>query len=343
LFSTKALTGKEENRMMVLRGDKKIENFVVTIFFCFFLSAFNSAYGAWEPEVKFLTVFAGTPGGGWQASGAMVANLISEAIPQIKTTIGPGGAEVNCKTLEGGRGMIGLGMAGTEAQAYYGLPPFDKPHRRLRHLVSLSRQPHYWIVRMDSDITKIDDLKNRSVAPGKQGQVTCTLSLEILKAYGMTPESIKANGGMVHFLGTGDRGDMLRDKHIEAMGVMGPFNEPLLQDLSLTPGIRLIGLDEDKANKVIAANKGLIKMIVPKGTLKGQKEDKLILATLNTLMVRDDMSEELAYRITKAILEGAHRFKEIGWEILPTREGVLSGNEIPVHPGAMRYIKESLK
>jgi hypothetical protein len=323
----------------------KVKKAGILMLSVFFLVAWglDSASGAWEPEVKFLTVFAGTPGGTWQAPGAMVANLISEEIPQIKTTIGPGGGEVNCKTLEGGRGMIGLGMAGTEAQAYYGLPPFDKPYKRLRHLISLYRFPHFWIARMDSDITKIEDMKNKSISPGKQGQVTTRLGLEILKAYGMTPESIKANGGMVHFLGTGDRGDMLRDKHIEAMSQQGLLNDPLIQDLSLNPGIRMIGLDEDKANKVIAANKGLVKMIVPKGTLKGQNEDKLILATVNTLMVRDDMSEELAYRITKAVLERAHRFKEIGVEIFTTKEGVLTGNEIPVHPGAMRYIQEKLK
>jgi len=80
---------------------------------------------------------------------------------------------------------------------------------------------------------------------------------------------------------------------------------------------------------------------IPKGTYAGVDQDVSVAAATNLLVVHERMDEELAYQITKLMLErtadlvAVHKAaKEI------TLKSAVVGSPVPFHPGALRYYKE---
>ena len=296
----------------------------------------------WQPKIKYLTVYDGTLGGGWHPVATLTSEIIHEAIPQISAKPGPGGGVANAKKLQAGGGKIGMCLSNTQAQAYKGLGTFGKPHTDLRHMISLYNLPHVWIVRKDSDLTSFAQLADKNISTGKVGQTTFVLGQAILKAYGVTLDSIKAKGGVVHILGDRERVNMLKDKHIDAMSLMAPLNHANFLSLKVMPGIRLLSIDKDKLKTIIDSTPGIAELVIPKGTFqKDQKADVYSISAVTTLICRADLEDELVYRITKAVVENQKRYTQyVPDDIKLMHIKPLHANMLPVHPGAMRYFKE---
>jgi len=314
-------------------------------FVCFTLSmivmAFAVANAEWKPEIKYLTVYSGTLGGGWHPIGALTGEIIHEAIPEIITTPGPGGGVANAKVVETGTGVMGMCMSNTQYEAYQGLSPFEKPYKNIRHLISLYIFPHVWIVRKDSDIRSFDQLKDKRISTGKPGQTTFVMGQSLLKLFGLTFESIRASGGVVSNLGDGERVNMLVDKNLDAISLMAPISHANFLSMKMRPGIRLLSINKEKLDKYIQENPGTIVYDIPRKTFeKDQEEDIQTAATVTTLICRADLSNELVYRITKAIVEKQSKYLQY----VPAQDLIISkplwGNMIPIHPGAERYYRE---
>jgi hypothetical protein len=271
----------------------------------------------------------------------LTAEIVKKAIPQLSTKPGPGGGVANAKKLEGGQGRIGMCLSNTQVQAYKGMSPFKKPHKNLRHIISMYQLPFIWIVRKDSGITSLKDLGDKRISPAKVGQTTYVLSQASLKAYGITFDSIKANGGIVQILGDKERVNMLKDKHVDAIACMWPLNHANFLSLQMMPGIRLVSMDKPHIKKIMASTPGIAELEIPKGTFqKDQKKDAYSISAVTTLIGRADVDDELVYRIVKAMVEAQERYHKYvpASDIAMTTP--LVGNTIPVHPGAMRYFKE---
>jgi len=302
----------------------------------------TSAYAEWKPKIKYLIVYNGSLGGGWHAIATKTSDLIQKAIPELSTTSGPGGSIANAKHLQSGKGRLGMCLSGVSAQAYKGTGVFEKPCKNLRHVVSMYNRPAVWIVRKDSDITSFDQLGDKSIAPGKRNQGIWPMAVETFKAYGMDLESQRERGGVLHLLGDRERVNMLKDRHIDAMMLSAPLNHANFLDLKMMPGIRLLSIDKDKVKKVAESIPGTAVLKIPKGSFQpNQKEDVYALASVTTLICRDDVEDELIYRIARVVVENHNSY--VGF--VPSKDLVmhtepLRANMIPVHPGAMRYFKE---
>jgi TRAP transporter TAXI family solute receptor len=80
---------------------------------------------------------------------------------------------------------------------------------------------------------------------------------------------------------------------------------------------------------------------IPKGMYKGVDEDVPVAAATNLLIVNEKMSEELAYQITKLILERTPELVAVHKAAVEiTLKNAVVGSPIPFHPGALRYYKE---
>ncbi|KPK93763.1 MAG: hypothetical protein AMJ94_02550 [Deltaproteobacteria bacterium SM23_61] len=312
--------------------------------FVVFLSVLLIAVAAnaeWKPKMSYLTVYNGSLGGGWHPVASLTAEIIHQAIPALTTKPGPGGGVANAKLLQGGGGQVGMCLSNTQVQAYQGVKPFDKPHKEIRHLISMYSLPFVWVVRKESKINSLADLADKKISPAKVGQTTYVLSQATLKAYGITFDSIKAKGGVVNILGDRERVNMLKDKHLDAIACMFPLNHANFLNLKVSPGIKLLSMDQKHIQKILDATPGIAELVVPKGTFdEDQKEDVHSIMAVTTLICRADLDEELVYRIAKAVAENQKKYHQY----VPAKDMAMNtpliGNMIPVHPGAMRYFKE---
>ena len=83
------------------------------------------------------------------------------------------------------------------------------------------------------------------------------------------------------------------------------------------------------------------RFVIPAGTYPGQEEDWNTMAQPNFLAVRDDVSEEFVYLLTKTIYENLPFLQAIHKATnAMSLERALAGLPVPLHPGAARYYRE---
>jgi len=299
------------------------------------------AKAEWKPSIEFLSVYSGSLGGGWHPVGALTAEIIHEEIPALITKVAPGGGTANPSTIQRKDGLLGMTFTGTAVQARKGLGKFKKPHPDIRHVISMYSIPFWWVVLRKSDINSVADLYNKNISPGRVGQTGLTIATETLKAYNLTFDSIKKAGGTVSLLGDKERFNMLRDRHLNSMSGLLSLSQSGLQELRISPGVRLIGSDDEHIKIVQKAVPGLAKFVVPAGTFdKYQKEELKTVSAVTCLVAHKDLEDEIVYRVVEAMIKNMKRYNTYFSMQDNSMSRPLAGNNIPVHPGAMKYYKE---
>ncbi len=325
----------------------KKKTIAISLCFLFGLISWGFIPGVAEAKTNYIRVGATSPGSFWYVVGARVADLFNHKIPNTKASLVPGGSVANPRSVA--RGEIELGMTWTNNSylCYNGLPPYKKAYPNIRFIGAAQIAMLQCVARRDSNVYSYKDLSNKRINPLKIGWGTRVAIEIILKHYGMTFESIKKKGGVVHGLGHSDGMAMMQDGKLDVLWAFGGLN-PHVISLAENPGIRLIGLDENIADKAIADPRlrGMFKTTWPKGVYKGCDEDVPTIGVLEAYVVNENMPDDIAYQITKVLYESSELQDVYKGSIkrgLPSAfniEHAHLGAVIPVHPGAKRYFQE---
>ncbi|MBW1696553.1 MAG: TAXI family TRAP transporter solute-binding subunit [Deltaproteobacteria bacterium] len=296
------------------------------------------AYG----KVKFIRMVSGPEGGSWYPLGVAMMQLVEKAIPGVSTSNGPGGGVGNCKSIQRGHADLGWSYTHTAYNAYNGKGKFKKKHDKIRHLMSLYPGVFQMAVPRKSDIRRVEDLYNKRIVPGKVGFTGTAIAEIVLKAYGISFDSIKKNGGSVSFVGYADSAALMKDGHSDCFMAVTSCPQATLIDLNFRPGIRFLGIDDEHIKKIRQLEPGLMPTVIPKTAYKGMTEDVPTVGTVTNIIVSADLSEDLVYQIVKAIYAGFPELAKVKKKAIEDSDPrkALLGNNIPVHPGAMRYYKE---
>ncbi len=187
-----------------------------------------------------------------------------------------------------------------------------------------------------SDINSIEDLRGKRVSVGDIGSGCEFNARQILEAYGMTFDDIVVNN-----LSFNDSATALKDDKIDAFFCVAGAPTTAIVELATTNNIKLLEIDDEHAEKLSQNYPFYTKYNVPAGTYKGLDKDVQTVAVVATFIVSDDLSEDLVYKMTKALFENAEEIKKAhpkGAELDPAYS--VSSISIPLHPGAMKYYKE---
>ncbi|MNE94925.1 hypothetical protein D3C80_1929450 [compost metagenome] len=81
--------------------------------------------------------------------------------------------------------------------------------------------------------------------------------------------------------------------------------------------------------------------MIPAGTYDGQDVDIATVAIQNILVSHEDVSEEVAYQMTKLMFDNLERLGNAHSAAKDIKlEGAAKNLPIPLHPGAERFYKE---
>jgi len=292
-------------------------------------------------EVKFLRMVSGPEGGSWYPLGSGMMSIVEKNL-KISTSNGPGGGVGNCKVVNAGRADFGWSYTHTAYNAYEGRGKFKKKNTNIRHLMSLYPGVFQMAVPRNSDIRSVADLKDKRIVPGKVGFTGTVIAELVLKAYGLTFDSIKKNGGMVSFVGYADSAALLKDGHSDCYMAVTSCPQSTLIDLNFRPGIRFIPIDEAHLKKIREMEPGLMPTLIPKTAYKGMTEDVPTVGTVTCIVVNKDVPDDVVYNVVKTLYAHWPELAKIKKKAIEDSkpEKALMGANIPVHPGALKYYKE---
>ena len=161
------------------------------------------------------------------------------------------------------------------------------------------------------------------------------------KVNATTYEDIKKNGGKVVTNGFDDIANMVKDGQIDVFVWIGPGEAWFIVDVSGSVPLKFLNIESGIAKKV-AATLGCNVGTLPAEFYKGKVgPDVTTLWDTNAIIVRDNLDEESAYRLTQAVIEGRDdiALANPAWKSIDPAKA-WQGTVYPLHPGAARYYKE---
>ncbi|HNS55187.1 MAG TPA: TAXI family TRAP transporter solute-binding subunit, partial [Syntrophales bacterium] len=116
-----------------------------------------------------------------------------------------------------------------------------------------------------------------------------------------------------------------------------------ITELAISTNIVLVPIDEAKIKDLTKKYPFYSRIVIPKGTYKGQEKDVATITTMAQWVVGAEVPEDVVYKLTKALWEtGAAKMAQAhaqGKNVQP--KTALAGMAVPLHPGAEKYYKEA--
>ena len=286
-----------------------------------------------------------------------LANVINKNLPEgwsvEITPISPGGV-AGTLLVENGKAEIGEGINVPNHMLAEGI--FEMDGKKLpvpQNAQSLMGATDfaYFVIMFSEDFHKktgvdtFEELVEKKIpfnlatkAPGSASEIGSKLLLQTL---GLTYDDVKKLGGTVFQVAPGQMADLTRDGKVDVIVDVVGLGQPALTELAMTKEMYIPQIGE---NTLAELQKfGYTPKVMPANTWKGQDKDMNTMVQTSAHVISKDVPEEIAYAITKAIMENKEELvKQMPAleHFEPSEAAEPSLNGLPFHPGALKYYRE---
>ncbi|HEX7125737.1 MAG TPA: TAXI family TRAP transporter solute-binding subunit [Thermodesulfobacteriota bacterium] len=286
-----------------------------------------------------LSVATGGTSGVYYVYGGALAKVLTQHLPGVEATAEVTAASVeNMQLLATHRAELAYTLADTLHDAVTGRGKFKEP-LPIQSLAVLYGNMTHVVVKADSGIKSIKDLKGKRVSTGSPNSGTEIIADRILKANGLDwLKDISRER-----LGVGESADALKDGKIDAFFWSGGLPTAGVLELAATPGQRIALLPTDDVVPALVQQYGALYVVatIPGGTYPGVDKDVKVAAVPNVLAVHRDMPADLAFNILKTMFD--HKAELVAVHPAAKELDLKSASQgapAEYHPGAIRYYRE---
>ncbi|WP_246318899.1 TAXI family TRAP transporter solute-binding subunit [Peteryoungia desertarenae] len=286
---------------------------------------------------QFINVLTGGTSGVYYPLGVALSKIYGEKIPGVRTQVQATKASVeNLNLLQQGKGEIGFALGDSVKLAAEGNEEagFKTPLDKLRGIAAVYPNYIQIVASKDSGITTLDGLKGKSLSVGAAKSGTELNARAILTAAGMSYDDL----GKTEYLPFAESVELIKNRQLDATLQSAGLGVASLKDLSTSVPITVVAVPESIATTLGAP---YVAATIPAGTYEGQTEDVSTVAVVNFLVTHSDVSDDLAYEMTKQLFENLPDMVAAHQAANAIKlEEATKGMPIPLHPGAERYYKE---
>lgn len=283
---------------------------------------------------EFMSIATGGTGGTYYPLGGSMANIIKDATGIDTNAEVSGASAENMTSLKDGAVEIAFTQTDIASYAKEGKLMFEgNVVDNVKAIGTLYPETVQIVTTAKSGIKTIADLKGKKVSVGAPGSGTFANAEQILEIHGITMEDIDAK-----HLSFDESTAGIQDGSIDAAFVTAGTPTGAVEGLGATEDVVILAIEADKAEELISKYPYYAVDEVPSG-IYGLSESVPTVAVLAMLVVREDLSEQLVYDITKAIFENTDKIGHAKAQLIKA-ENALNGVGIEVHPGAQKYYDE---
>ncbi|MCM3711215.1 TAXI family TRAP transporter solute-binding subunit [Sporosarcina luteola] len=297
-------------------------------------SSKGSDSGKTKEDYDYLSVLTGGTQGTYYALGGALADIISQETG-VKTTAEVSQASAaNMTALKDGGAEIAFVQTDIAYYASKGEMMFDgEVIDNVSAIGALYPETVQLVTLEKNGIKSFEDLKGKKVSVGAPGSGTYANAEQLLEIHGLSMKDIQPQD-----LDFGESQESLQAGQIDAAFITAGTPTGAVEALNASAQVYIVPVTDEKADELISKYQYYAKEVIPAGTY-GIKEDTPTVSVGAMLIIQNDVPEDLAYEITKAIYDNASKLTHPKGALIKAETG-LDGIGIPVHPGAQKYFDE---
>jgi len=314
-----------------------------------------SAASAQAPQ--FFRIGTGSAGGTYYPIGGIIANAIScppgarcneagatDGVPGLVAVAqATQGSVQNVNLIQAGNAESGFAQSDVTHWAYTATGLFEGRPKldRLRFIAHLFPEHIHAVVRKDSPIQRFEDLRGKRIAIGLQASGARIGSELILAAYGL-----QANRDFTpEYLNQAQGAERMQDRSLDATMTVVGYPAAAFTEFCARTGCRILPVLPEAAQRVIERAPFYAQGVIPRTAYEGLEADTPTLTVGALWLVRDSVSDDLVYGITRALWSDVtrgllDRGHAKGREIVRER-ALLGRGVVPFHPGAEKFYREA--
>ncbi|MHC1758838.1 MAG: TAXI family TRAP transporter solute-binding subunit [Negativicutes bacterium] len=288
-------------------------------------------------SVKMILATGGTAGTYYPFGGA-IAQIWNTKIPGMNVTAQATGASVeNVKLVNKKDAELAIVQSDTVDFAFKGIESFKTGKQdKMMGIAVMYPEIIQVVVRSDSGINSIADLKGKKVGVGAPGSGTEANFRQLLDVYGMDYKMLSPQ-----YLSFSECAEQFKDKRIDAFIVVAGIPNSAIMDIGAQHSLKILPVPADVATKLTAKYPFLAPVKIPANTYKGITAEVSTVAVMAVMIVNPEIKEDVVYNLTKTLFENQENLAKAhnkGKEL--KLETATKGISIPFHPGAVKYYKE---
>lgn len=260
------------------------------------------------------------------------------------SAISSAGSGENVKLLNENEAQFAILQGLYGAWAWSGQGPYEKSGRQegLRSVSMLWQNVEHFIVRSElvesGTVSDLNNLDGKKFSIGKKNSGTENSGRQIMKGLEVDPDKFN-----LAYMGYGGSASALQNGTIDGMNTPAgvPVGAVTQAFAALGDDIQILSFTDQQIKMANGKYNLWTKYEIPANTYPGVDKPITTIAQPNFLAVRQDISEEDVYQLTKTIyenlpfLQGIHKATKA-----MAIEKAIAGLPLPLHPGAARYYKE---
>ncbi|MCC6047820.1 MAG: TAXI family TRAP transporter solute-binding subunit [Desulfurococcaceae archaeon] len=300
-----------------------------------------AAYVLWPRPVApyALKIWTGGTGGVYYPLGVKLSELLNKYASDVVTaSVSTSGASVaNMRALAAGDANLVFVQNDIAYYAYKGIYMFNGSKVDIvRGVAVLYPEVVQIVVRADSGIKSIYDLRGKRVAVGAAGSGTAVEAELILRAAGLwatiTPQ----------YMDFATAASALKLGQVDAAFVVAGIPTSAVLELSATVPVNLVEVPDEVLSKLVEQGyRFFTRYTVPAGTYTGMTSDVRTVAVMAMLAVRADVPDHVVYTVLKVMFDRLSELREAHARAKDIELAkALQGMPIPLHSGAIRFYQE---
>jgi TRAP transporter TAXI family solute receptor len=291
-------------------------------------------------QYKQLSIATGGTGGVYYPLAGGFGAILAKEYPGLTATAEvTGGSIDNMKLVGSGQTDLAFTQVDAAVDAVNGRGRFSSK-LPIRGLVVMYPNIMQVVTLEGKGIEKFEDLKGKRVSTGSPGSGTEVYAFRVIEAAGLDRDKDMQR----ERLGAAESANALKDGKIDAFFFVAGVPTAAITDVAATPNVRMRLIEHGHLLPKIIEKNGPIygEAVIKKGSYPNQDKDASMTAVWTIMAAREDFPEDLAYNLTKTMLEKREDLGRVHKEglsiVTENQKTKLIG--VPWHAGALRYLKE---
>jgi TRAP transporter TAXI family solute receptor len=293
----------------------------------------------------FVTIGTGGVTGVYYPTGGAISSMVNKKYSQykIKATVeSTAGSVYNINAVLSGDLEFGVAQSDRQFQAYKGIAEWAGrgPQKDLRAVFSIHPEAITLIASQASNVQSVRDLEGKRVNIGNPGSGQLQNSKDVLGAFDVGLEMLH-----VEQVKAVEAPGLLQDEKIDAFFyTVGHPNGNIKEAISGRIKVRIVPVRGPGVDQLLQRSPYYAKALIPMQFYPNadNSEDVQSIGVKATFICSANLDADIVYAITKEVFDNLEDFKKLhpAYSVL-TRENMLEGLSAPIHPGALRYYRET--